>query len=950
MKKSFLNSLKFQISLASILLVASAVSGVVFYMQQQMGDINRTEQYKNARNLLKAVQGSVKNQYQSIVFHKATMLETKKEELHSVIDMVYATLQGYFELVESGKLTEQEAQERAKSELRKFRYRNGVGYIWINDTGRPFPKMIMHPTMQNLDGMVLDSPEFDRALGRSENLFKAFVDVAMKNGQGYIDYQWPKPTAEGLSEQQPKISFVKLFRPWNWIIGSGLYVDDLEAHVHQRVESVLDELNETFGQIRIGQSGYIYIFTGQREMIYHPLYKGRTVINSLINPATGNNILDDLMAAADRPDGKIEYIWDKPQDKGNFIYKKIAFVSYFAPLDWYIGVSLYLDEVEQPARQLQSKIIILSLFFLLVAVLLALYTAHTITRPLQRIINVFASGATGDHSARLATMRGDEFGQLANYFNRFMDEIEESQKQLSLSENRFRTLFEKSAEARLIMDYEQFTECNEAAVQMIHGHSKEDLINLNPSKLSPEFQPDGKPSDKKIEVLTRLAHAKGSIRFLWHHTRLDGEVFPVEIELTSIPYEDRNILHVLWRDVTRQKETEQQLLQSQKMETIGNLAGGLAHDFNNVLGGIVGVISLLKFQAEQGPIEEATLKKHLDTMEQAGQRATAMVQQLLALSRKQDVRLVPVDLNLSLKHVRKIAENSFDKSVNLQFIPWQEEAITLADSGQVEQVLLNCCINAAHAMTIMQGAQEKRGGILRVTVTKADAKYLPQTLQTKNPDIHYWILSIHDSGVGIEPQIKGNIFDPFFTTKEQFKGTGLGLAMVYNIIQDLKGAISVESSPGHGSTFSLFFPVASHSMATDVTSSSSQIEKFSGDGLILIVDDEEVMRTMAEDVLGEFGYRCITANNGAEGVALYKKHREEILAVILDMAMPVLSGKEAYIEMKKIDPKVKVILASGFLKDKRVQELLDLGVCGFVQKPYSVSRLMEELHKIIGVD
>ena len=948
MKKIFFNSLKFQIALASVLLVASAVGGVVFYMQQEMEKINSTEQYRNARTLLQSVQGSVENQYKSILFHKNTMLEARKDELHSVIDMAHATLQGYYELVQTGKLSEQEAKERVKQELQQFRYKNGVGYIWINDMGRPYPKMIMHPTIQNLDGKILDSPEFNCALGRDENFFKAFVDVVTLHGEGYVDYQWPKPTEDGLTEQQSKISFVKGFAPWDWVIGSSLYVDDLDLHVNKRIEAVLGELNETFGGIRIAESGYIYIFTGQRRMIYHPLYKGTKVINQLVNPATGNNILDDLIEAAGRPDGKIEYIWDKPQNKGEFRFKKIAFISYFEPLDWYIGTSFYLDEVEQPARQLRYKALLFSLFFLVIAVLLALYTAHAITRPLQRIMEVFSAGARGDYSARLQVERSDEVGQLAGYFNRFIDEIENSHNQLSLSENRFRTLFEKSGDARFIIEDDHFTECNEAAVKMIRGNCKEDVLGLHPAELSPEFQPDGRRSNEKSDAMIRIAHEQGSLSFLWHPTRLDGEVFPAEVELTSIPYKDREILHVLLRDITHQKEIEQQLVQSQKMETVGTLAGGLAHDFNNVLGGIVGIVSLLKFQMEQGGVDEQTLKCHLATMEQAGRRATAMVQQLLALSRKQEITFVPVDLNLSLKHVRKIAENSFDKSVALDFIPWVEDAMTLADPGQIEQVLLNCCVNGAHAMTLMRTSDEKTGGTLKVTIDRVQADNRFRELHTDALAEKYWCVSVRDFGVGMDEKTREKIFDPFFTTKEKDQGTGLGLSMVYNIVKDLKGFIGVESELGEGATFNLYFPVETGERSAEEPSSASQLKKLSGKGVILVVDDGVVMRNMATDVLQEFGYQVITANDGKQGRAIFKERGREIQAVILDMAMPVMSGREAYLEMRKIDPEVKVILVSGFLQDARVQEILDLGVSGFIQKPYSVSRLMEELKGVLN--
>ncbi len=947
MKIPILNSLKLKIALASVLLVVMTVTGVVFYMQREMEEINRTEQYRNAQTLLLSVRGSVENQYKSILFHKETMLAARKDEIRSVIDMAYATLQGYNELVKNGTLSEDEAKKAARDELQKFRYKNGVGYIWVNDSGRPFPTMIMHPTIPALDGTVLDSPEFNCALGKNENLFKAFVDIVADSGEGFVDYEWPKPTADGLTEKQPKISFVKKFIPWDWIIGSGLYIDDLDAHVNSRIEAVLGELNETFGRIRIADSGYIYIFTGKRKMIYHPLYEGTIVINQLVNPATGNNILDDLMVAANLPEGKIEYIWDKPQDKGEFIYRKMAFITHFKPLDWYIGTSFYLDEVERPARQLRYKTLIFSLLFVGVAVLLALYTAHKITRPLQRMIKVFAVGADGDYSARMLAGQGGEFGRLGGYFNRFMSEIEHSHKQLLLSENRFRTLFEKSTDARLIMEDGRFIDCNEAAVKMIRGESKKDIISRKPADFAPEFQSDGQRSAERADSTLAVIHDKGSHQFFCDTRRIDGEMFPSIVELTSILENDKQIVHVLWRDITNQKETERQLVQSQKMETVGTLAGGLAHDFNNVLGGIVGVISLVKLQMEQGKLNEAKLKKHLVTMEQAGRRASAMVQQLLALSRKQEIRFVPVDLNYSIKHVFKMAVNSFDKSVHLDFFPWPEDAVTLGDPGQIEQVLLNCCVNGAHAMTIMRAGDERRGGTLKVFIDRILADKEFREFHTRATAEEYWCVSVQDCGVGMDTQTIEKMFDPFFTTKEKNSGTGLGLSMVYNIVRDLKGFISVDSKVNSGTTLKLFFPVDISTVSVEEHDYEGHLNQFSGEGLILVVDDEPVMREMATQILNEFGFQVITAADGQECVAIFKERKGEIRAVILDMAMPVMSGKEAYLGMQKIDPNVCVILVSGFLQDDRVQEILDLGVCGFVQKPYSVSNFMEELKGVL---
>ena len=398
-------------------------------------------------------------------------------------------------------------------------------------------------------------------------------------------------------------------------------------------------------------------------------------------------------------------------------------------------------------------------------------------------------------------------------------------------------------------------------------------------------------------------------------------------------------------DVTELEHKEQQLRQAQKMESIGTLAGGLAHDFNNVLAAILGNLSLLQYKLRSPQNLSATeMGEYLSRMETAGQRAVDMVRQLLTLSRRQQTDLVPVDLNLSLKHVRKIGENTFDKSVQVVEHPAPEPAYVLADTTEMEQVLLNLCINAVHAMTIMREAPPW-GGTLTVAIEKITADPVFQKKHPEATDRAYWRISVNDTGVGMDTKTAAKIFDPFFTTKEQGKGTGLGLAMVYNIVHQQQGFIDVYSEPGLGSTFNVYLPVLVREGEALAAMQPPTIVQ--GEGLILVVDDDELVRSMAEEVLRAVGYTVLTATNGQEGVDLYRQHQERIKAVLLDMAMPVMSGREAFIEMQKIHPGVKVLLASGFRKDNRVDEILQLGVKDFLQKPYTITSLALAIRKVI---
>lgn len=390
---------------------------------------------------------------------------------------------------------------------------------------------------------------------------------------------------------------------------------------------------------------------------------------------------------------------------------------------------------------------------------------------------------------------------------------------------------------------------------------------------------------------------------------------------------------------------ESQLIQSQKMETIGTLVGGLAHDFNNLLGGIVGSLSLLKYSYDNITPDE--LLKYISMMENASGRATDLVKQLLAVASKHDLSMVPVDLNNSVKNIVKITRNTFDKSVEIIQHYHDKPAITNADPIQIEQVLLNLCINACHAMTIMKGDQDKNGGTLSI-----DIKYInnDETFLLVHPDADqkaYWIISIADTGVGMNKKTLERIFEPFFTTKKNtpVKGSGLGLTMVYNIIRDHGGFIDVKSELNSGSVFHVYMPVIEQ--ACDDTARVPENKVFQGTGLVLVIDDEEVMRITIKKMLQAAGYQVILAENGEEGINTFREKHSSISGVILDMAMPRKSGRDVFYELKKIDKAVKVLLATGYRHDERSEEILQSGVKGFIQKPFTLYELTEAVYKVV---
>jgi PAS domain S-box-containing protein len=413
------------------------------------------------------------------------------------------------------------------------------------------------------------------------------------------------------------------------------------------------------------------------------------------------------------------------------------------------------------------------------------------------------------------------------------------------------------------------------------------------------------------------------------------------MDITLFPLIQNGVHEVAFRldDVTVQERTEQQLRQAQKMETIGTLVGGIAHDFNNILAGIVGTLSIMKrYLHRSQEIPRQKMEDYLNTMEKASTRATDMIRQMLILARRQELALVPVELNGIIEQVVKICTNTFDKKIEIEVRPYVGHAMVKADASQIEQVLLNLAVNAMHAMTMMHPDVRALGGKLIISLTKiyADPYFCSGHLEAQ-PEISYWILGVQDTGVGMDVKTVAKIFDPFFSTKEKGKGSGLGLTIVYNIVREHKGFIDVYSEPGKGSTFNVFLPVLEETFAVEQVGAEPCVPE--GEGTVLIIDDEEAIRMVTTEMLELCGYRALTAGSGTEGISLYLQHRNEIQVILLDINMPVLSGTETMLKLKEVDPAVRILVTSGFIRDERAEALMNLGAAGFVQKPFTLSLL-----------
>ncbi len=392
-------------------------------------------------------------------------------------------------------------------------------------------------------------------------------------------------------------------------------------------------------------------------------------------------------------------------------------------------------------------------------------------------------------------------------------------------------------------------------------------------------------------------------------------------------------------ETQKQKEAvEVQLVQSQKMEVIGTLAGGLAHDLNNILGAIIGTVDLLKMKLEDGldPAELDNLNHKVEMIEECTLRGESLVKQLSALSRKAELRFEVMDLRDCLESVSKICSGTFPKSIHLEISLPEDPALVLADRTQIEQVVLNLCVNSRDAMA--------QGGVLKLGIGLINAdnefcKQHPEAVENR-----YFCLSVEDNGTGMDSDVCERIFDPFFTTKSRGSGTGLGLAMCYQLVRQHQGWIEVRSSPGGGSCLKAFFPATSKKAENTV---KNQGPLKSGAGRILVVDDEAMIRSVFQELLERFGYDVEVAEDGLEVLALLKDPQKRFDLVILDVIMPGMNGYETYHGLKELAPDLPVLAVSGYQQDPLIQKLLEDGVDGFVDKPYNARKLLKAVGALL---
>lgn len=552
---------------------------------------------------------------------------------------------------------------------------------------------------------------------------------------------------------------------------------------------------------------------------------------------------------------------------------------------------------------------------------------------------IFVTGSLGEERAIETLKRGatdyvlkDKLSRLAPSVRRAAQEAEE-RIELRSAEQRIlqqADLLNIATDAITVLDMEHHILFWNKGAEEIYGWGAQEAIGAKVNQLLFKNVPS------EFEEALKVIEEKGEWKGEFHQLTRDGKEAIVESRWTLVRDEQGKpkSIFVVSTDITEKKKIEAQFLRAQRMESIGTLAGGIAHDLNNMLQPIMMSLQLLKVQFPDNKSHDL-----LEIVETSAKRGADLIRQVLSFAKGMEGEHAVLQVRHIISEIVRILKETFPKSIQIQTDVLKELWTISGDPTQLHQVFMNLCVNARDAMP--------SGGTLSITVKNLfiDENYAQMNIDARAGP--YIAITVSDSGTGIPPKILERIFEPFFTTKEPGKGTGLGLSTSYGIVKGHGGFIHVYSEVGKGTRFKIYLP-AFETAETKVLGDKKIKELLTGHGeLILVIDDEPAIRDITSTTLQRYGYRAITANDGADGVALYVHNKVEIKAVIVDMVMPIMDGRATIRALRKIDPDVKIVAVSGLKDDEEHVQAARVDANTFLSKPYTAETLLKTLHELL---
>lgn len=836
------------------------------------------------------------------------MVRSRVYEAHAIATNIYL---GHRETAGRDEL-----QKMIIDALRPIRYANGSGYFFATRFDGVEMLFADRPETEGTNLLNIQDPN-------GKYVIKDMIRIVQQSDEGYYEYDWTKPGAAG--NDHKKIAFVKKFEPYDWFIGTGLYKEDIKEQIKEKL--LIDISN-----IRFGKEGYIFInqmdgvalvSNGKRLAGDRKLWE---VFNEYGQQLRG--IFDQEYKAAKQPDGDfIYYSWVKLSSLDS-ISPKTSFIYGIPDLQWLVGAGVYLDDVEteitlmqvELKREFRTKIysvLVVGLGFGVLFILLFKRFSNRMQSDIDLLVSFFKKAAGNDELIDQSRIQFEELNELAIHTNEMIDKRR-------AAEEKYYCIFNESVATIYVFDREAcFIDSNQAGLDLL-GYSREELLtrSLQSVAVNPELI---------TTLCKRLVDGEKILGSEQQLVRKDGTIITVlnsSLPLIGSGGSVSGIQSTLV-DITARKILESKLQRASKMEAVGLMAGGVAHDLNNILAGIVGYPELLIMSLP----ENSPLRKPLLDIKESGQKAAAIVADLLTVAKGIANNREICDINelvesyLQSPECKKLA--SLHPDVRHKQRLEASPPYFLCSTTHFNKSLMNLVVNATEAI-------EGRGEVTVRTENKHLKGQDAVTCGVKNGD--YILLTVTDTGPGILKEDLEHIFEPFYSKKKmQRSGTGLGLTVVWNAVYDHGGHILVDSSE-QGTSFRLYFPASDAKEPVRTEPAVGVIQDLVGNGeRILVVDDEPHLREIASQMLGVLGYRVDAVGSG-EAALVFLQHGSVDL-VVLDMIMEPMNGLQTYRKIIEIHPQQKAVVASGYADSEDMQATLRLGATGLIKKPYSLEQL-----------
>ena len=872
----------------------------------------------------KTIKDQVEHVVDTIVNEIAKSESLTKTEVEKRTYEAWSIAQNIYQQNKTAR-SDYEIQKMILDALRPIRFGHGNGYYFATRLDGINILFADRPEIEGTD--FLQVQDID---GKYVN--KDMIKIVRQSTEGFYEYHWTKPGAEGNNHK--KIAFIKLFEPYDWFIGTGLYTDDIK-------EQLKADLLLKTSKMRFGKEGYIFInrLNGDALVSNGKLFSGTKKLWEEFPkyPEKLKMIFEKEYKAAIKPDGGyIHYSWIKltTQDKES---PKISFIYGIPGLQWLVGAGVYIDDIEAEIAMMQEKLSNRArnkiLYFILLTagvILVFWFILRQMGKKLDNDYNLFFSffnrAAKSNKIIEREQIQFAELDQMAKTANMMLKDRSQAENQIK----RLATVVEQSRQIVVITDLKGNVEYVNPAFEEITGYSFAEVKNENLRIL----KSDEHDLDFYENLWSTILSGKTWLGTFCNKKK-DGTLFYEKAVIFPITDDMANIINfaAVKMDITHEKLLEKQLQQTQRVESIGTLAGGIAHDFNNILFPILGHTEML---LEDIP-EDSELRESLDEVYNGAVRAKKLVEQILTFSRQERDELALIKIQPVIKEALKLIRASIPATIEIIQNIKPDCGVIKADPTQIHQIIMNLATNAYHSM-------EERGGKLSVSLEEIKLNVSDITTAEMTSGA-YACLTVADTGKGMDKETSQKIFDPFFTTKKVGKGTGLGLSVVHGIVKNMGGDVQVYSKPGKGSKFKLYFPVGENVLVKSNIHAYKTVE--GGEEHILLVDDEKNIVNVVTQTLERLGYQVTSYTSSLNALEIFSAAPDKFDLVITDLAMPNMPGDKFAVELIKKRPDIPILLCTGFSEVISEEKMASLGIKGFLLKPIIKKDLACKIREIL---